>query len=131
MVCSKKGCDQMNVTYHDEVEAVSPYPGFSRLITMDQQFGSAAITQGMVTIEPGGVIRPHTHLVEESVTVLEGDVRILVGDETIESNGRRLTFLAPANTVHAVRNIGDRPAQLTMAYPSVGVTLNFVEGIDF
>jgi quercetin dioxygenase-like cupin family protein len=121
----------MNITYHDELEAGSPYPGFSRLVTMDQQFGSAAITQGLATVEPGGVIRPHTHLVEESVTILEGDVRILVGEEVVESRGRRLTFLAPANTVHAVRNIGEAPVQLTMAYPSVGVTLNFVDGIEF
>jgi quercetin dioxygenase-like cupin family protein len=53
----------MDLTYHDELTAVSPYPGVSRLVCMDQPFGAAAITQGIVTVEPGGVIKPHTHLV--------------------------------------------------------------------
>jgi quercetin dioxygenase-like cupin family protein len=117
----------MNVCYHDEQEWTERFPGFKRMIVMDQPLGSGAITQGMGTIEPGAAILPHTHLVEESVTVLEGDVRVLVGDETIESRGRRLTFLAPANTVHAVRNIGDKTAVVCFAYPSVGVAAFPVE----
>ena len=117
----------MNITYHDELEPVSPYPGLVRLITMDKQYGSAAITQGMVTVEVGGAVRPHTHLIEESITLLEGDIRILVGDETLEVRGRRCTFVAPGNVVHAVRNIGDRPAILCIAYPGVGVTAQMVD----
>jgi|SRR5687767_4171570 quercetin dioxygenase-like cupin family protein len=117
----------MDLTYHDELTAVSPYPGVSRLVCMDQPFGAAAITQGIVTVEPGGVIKPHTHLVEESVTILEGDARILVGQETVEIRGRRATFLAPGNTVHALRNIGDRPVVLSIAYPSIGVTAQLVD----
>src|SRR5919202_4877981 len=107
----------MNINFHDELEAVSPYPGFSRLITMDQKFGSGAITMGMVTVEPGGVIRPHTHLVEEAITILEGEARILVGNETTENRGRRATFVAPGNTVHGLRNIGQGPVVLCIAYP--------------
>jgi quercetin dioxygenase-like cupin family protein len=120
----------MNIHYHDELETASPYPGVSRLICMDQKLGAGGITQGMATLEPGGAIKPHTHLVEESITVLQGDVRMLVGEEIVESRGRRLTFLAPANTVHAVRNIGQQPVVLCFAYPSVNVALNFVD-VDF
>ena len=36
----------------------------------------------------------------------------------------------PGNTVHGMRNIGDGDAILCIAYPSVGVTLNFVEGVE-
>ena len=117
----------MNITYHDELEAVSPYPGLTRKITMDKQFGAGGITQGMVTIEAGMAVRPHTHLVEESITLLEGDLRILVGDETTEVRGRRCTFVAPANVVHALRNIGDTPALLCIAYPGVGVTAQMAD----
>jgi quercetin dioxygenase-like cupin family protein len=121
----------MNINYHDELEAASPWPGVRRMICMDQKLGSAAITQGMVTIEPGGLIKPHTHLVEESMTLLEGDVRVLLGEDIVECRGRRATFLAPANTVHALRNIGQGTAVLCIAYPSVGVTAQLVEGVDF
>jgi quercetin dioxygenase-like cupin family protein len=117
----------MDVTYHDELESTSPYPGLIRMITMDKPFGAAAITQGMVTVEVGGIVRPHTHLVEESITLLEGDVRALVGDETLDVRGRRATLLAPANVVHGLRNIGDRPAILCIAYPSVGVAAFMVD----
>lgn len=117
----------MNITYHDELETASPYPGLIRMITMDKQFGAGAITQGMVTIEVGGAVKPHTHLIEESVTILEGDARILCGQETVEVRGRRCTFVAPGNTVHAIRNIGDRPVQLCIAYPGVGVAAFLVD----
>ena len=120
----------MYLHFHDELEAASPYEGLVRMITMDRPLGSGAITQGMVTVARGAVIRPHTHLVEESITMLEGDARILVGDELVEVRGRRCTFLAPANTVHGMRNIGASDLLLCIAYPSVGVTLNFVEGVE-
>ena len=112
----------MNITYHDELEANTPWPGVTRTICMDRQFGSGAITQGIVVVQPGAAVLPHTHLVEDSVTVLDGDTRILVGEDVVEVRGRRVTFLAPANTAHAVQNIGDRPSFLCYAQPAVGVT---------
>jgi quercetin dioxygenase-like cupin family protein len=121
----------MNLHYHDDLEKGSPGPGVTRMICMDQKLGAGGITQGMVMMEPGSVVRPHTHLVEESMTLLEGDIRILVGSETVEVRGRRASFVAPANTVHALRNVGQTTAVLCIAYPSVNVTLNFVEGVDF
>ena len=120
----------MNITYHDKAVPVSPYPGLTRLLTMDRQFGSGAITQGMVTIDPGMLVRPHTHLVEESITLLEGDVRVLVGSETVEVRGRRATFLAPANVVHGLRSIGSTPAVICIAYPSVQVAVMMAEGVE-
>jgi quercetin dioxygenase-like cupin family protein len=115
---------------HRELERVAPYPGLSRVICMDQPLGSGAITQGMVTIEPGGQTRPHTHRVEESMTLLEGTLRVLIGSDVAEVEGPA-TFLAPANTVHALRNTGQRPAVLCIAYPSVNVGTEFVEDVSF
>src|SRR5262249_35284240 len=76
-----------------------------RIICMDQSLGSGAITQGVVTIEPGKQTRPHTHRVEESMTLLEGRLRVLIGTEVTEVDAPA-TFLAPANTVHGLRNVG-------------------------
>ena len=120
----------MILHYHSQLEAAQPYPGLVRMVCMDRHLGSGAITQGMVTIEPTMHVRPHTHLVEESMTLLEGRLRLLIGSELIEVNGRA-TFLAPANTVHALRNIGDTPAVLCIAYPSVNVGTYFVDGVEF
>src|SRR5687768_15739024 len=110
----------MNVTQHDPASAVQPFPGVSRQITVDKSTGAGAITMGVVLVEPGGTIRPHTHLVEEAITVVSGEALILVGDETAEIRGTA-SFVAPANVVHAMRNIGQTTVTLVIAYPSVEV----------
>ena len=120
----------MILHHHKDLEAVSPYPGIVRLVCMDQHLGAGAITQGMVTLEPGTRSRPHTHRVEESMTLLEGELRVLIGAEVTDVRAPA-TFLAPANTVHAMRNIGARPALMCIAYPSVNVGTSFVDGIEF
>lgn len=53
----------MILHHHKDLDAPSPYPGLVRMICMDQHLGSGAITQGMVTIDPGKQSRPHTHRV--------------------------------------------------------------------
>jgi quercetin dioxygenase-like cupin family protein len=120
----------MHLHYHDELQATTPYPGVSRLICMDQALGAGAITQGLATIEPGATIRPHTHLVEDTFTILRDDVRVLVGDEVIEVRGRPATFLAPGNTMHAIRNVGGKTIFLPFAQPSVGVASHLVDVDD-
>lgn len=120
----------MILLHHKDLETVSPYPGLARTICMDQHLGAGAITQGMVTIDPGGQSRPHTHRVEESMTLLERRLRVLIGGEVTEVEAPA-TFLAPANTVHALRNIGTAPAVLCIAYPAVNVGTYFVDGVEF
>jgi quercetin dioxygenase-like cupin family protein len=119
----------MDLHFHDELEPARPYAGLTRLITMEQQVGAAAITTGLVTLAPGHIVRPHTHLVEEAITLLSGDALVLVGSETVEVRGRRATFVAPGNTVHGLRNIGTSDLVLCIAYPAVGVTSTFAEGV--
>jgi quercetin dioxygenase-like cupin family protein len=111
---------------HQDLEGASPAPGLSRIISMDQSLGSGAITQGMVTTEPGRQSRPHTHRVEEAMTLLEGRLRVLIGSEGVAEVDAPATFLAPANTVHALRNVGATPAVLW--YPSMNVGPYFVDG---
>ena len=110
----------IKVSKHDEIEGEARGPGVIRKLTIDKSTGAGAVTAGVVTIEKGGVIPPHTHLVEEAITLIEGHVRILEGTETAEVSAPA-SWLAPANTVHATRNIGDGPATLVIAYPAVEV----------
>lgn len=120
----------MILHYHKDLAAPSPYPGLVRMICMDQHLGSGAITQGMVTLDPGKQSRPHTHRVEESITLLQGELRVLIGSEVAEVRAPA-TLLAPANTVHAMRNVGSTPALACIAYPSVNVATYFVDGVEF
>jgi quercetin dioxygenase-like cupin family protein len=119
----------VSVSRHDDIPGEVRGPGVTRKITIDKSTGSGAITAGVVYLEPGGTIPPHTHLVEEAMTLVEGRLKILVGTETDEVSAGT-SWLAPANTVHGARNIGDGPATLIIAYPANEVAAFRVE-VDF
>jgi quercetin dioxygenase-like cupin family protein len=110
----------IDVCRHDEIEGEVRGPGVTRKLTIGKHTGAGAITAGVVYLEPGGTIRPHTHLVEEAMTLVEGRMKIIVGSETTEIEAGT-SWLAPANTVHGARNIGDGRAVLIIAYPAVEV----------
>ncbi len=117
----------MPAIFHRDRESANPFPGVNRMNIADRGDGSGAISMLIATIEPGAAILPHTHLVEEAFTILEGDVRVLVGDTVYDVQGGGATFVAPGNTVHGVRNVGTTVARLVGAYPSVNVTAQRVE----
>jgi len=64
------------------------------------------------------------------MTLLEGCLRVLIGTEVAEVDAPA-TFLAPKNTVHALRNVASTPAVLCIAYPSVNVGTYYVDGVEF
>jgi quercetin dioxygenase-like cupin family protein len=55
-------------------------------------------------------------------------LRVLIGSEVTEVQAPA-TFLAPTNTVHAMRNIGTEPVVMCIAYPSVNVGTYFVDDV--
>jgi quercetin dioxygenase-like cupin family protein len=110
----------VSVSRHEDIQGEVRGPGVTRKLTIDKSTGAGAITAGVVYLEPGGTIPPHTHLVEEAMTLVEGKLKILVGTETDEVSAGT-SWLAPANTVHGARNIGDGQAILIIAYPAIEV----------
>jgi quercetin dioxygenase-like cupin family protein len=117
----------MPAIFHRDRSFITPYPGVQRMMVADREDGSGAISMLIGIVEPGAAILPHTHPVEEAFTILEGDARVLVGDETFEVRGGGATFVAPGNTVHGLRNIGDVPVKVLGAYPSVNVSATRVD----
>jgi quercetin dioxygenase-like cupin family protein len=119
----------VSVSKHEDIQGEVRGPGVTRKLTIDKSTGAGAITAGVVYLEPGGTIPPHTHLVEEAMTLIEGKLKILVGTETDEVSAGT-SWLAPANTVHGARNIGDGQATLIIAYPAIEVGATRVD-IEF
>jgi quercetin dioxygenase-like cupin family protein len=119
----------VSVSRHADIQGEVRGPGVTRKLTIDKSTGAGAITAGVVYLEPGGLIPPHTHLVEEAMTLVEGTLKILVGTETDEVSAGT-SWLAPANTVHGARNVGDSTATLIIAYPAIEVGATRVE-VDF
>ena len=110
----------VSVSRHADIQGEARGPGVTRKLTIDKSTGAGAITAGIVYLEPGGLIPPHTHLVEEAMTLIEGTLKILVGTETDEVTAGT-SWLAPANTIHAARKVGDGTATLIIAYPAIEV----------
>jgi quercetin dioxygenase-like cupin family protein len=119
----------VSVTRLADIQGEARGPGVTRKLTIDKSTGAGAITTGVVYLEPGGLIPPHTHLVEEAMTLVEGTLKILVGTETDEVTAGT-SWLAPANTVHGARNVGAGTATLIIAYPAIEVGATRVE-VDF
>lgn len=119
----------VNISVHADIEGEARGPGVIRKLTIDKNTGAGAITAGVVYLEPNGLIPPHTHLVEEAMTLVEGTLKVLVGTEIAEV-GAGSSWLAPANTVHGARNIGEGPATLIIAYPAIEVGATRVDGVD-
>jgi quercetin dioxygenase-like cupin family protein len=119
----------VSVSRHEDIQGEVRGPGVIRKLTIDKSTGAGAITAGVVYLEPGGTIPPHTHLVEEAMTLVEGRLKILLGTETDEVSAGT-SWLAPANTIHGARNIGDGQATLIIAYPAIEVGATRVE-VDF
>jgi len=116
----------VSVSRHADIPGEARGPGVTRKLTIDKSTGAGAITAGIVYLEPGGLIPPHTHLVEEAMTLVEGTLKILVGTETDEVSAGT-SWLAPANTVHGARNVGQGQATLIIAYPAIEVGATRVE----
>ncbi len=88
--------------------------------------GSATLTMGISTFQPGAVIPLHTHNVEEAITILEGEaVAIIDGQESV-CRPYDTTFVPPG-TPHHFRNDGAREMKFLWTYGGAHVTRTYVE----
>lgn len=98
--------------------------GIVNHLIASRQLGARAIHSGISEL-PVGVAAPrHSHNAEEQVTVLEGTVRVTLGDH--EQICRRLdsTFIA-AGVEHELVNVGEVTALVLVVYGSPDVTRTF------
>jgi quercetin dioxygenase-like cupin family protein len=98
--------------------------GIVNHLIASRKLGARAIHAGISEL-PVGVPAPrHSHNAEEQVTVLEGTVKITLGDR--EQICRRLdsTFIA-AGVEHELVNVGEGTALVQVVYGSPDVTRTF------
>ena len=97
-------------------------PGVDRMQLTREGIGSLALGTGVTSFAPGASLYWHMHLVDESVTVIEGEPTCEVGgsNRPVESYSLRpfdTTFI-PASTPHRFFNPTDSPARILWSYPS-------------
>ena len=79
------------------------------------------LTTGMTAFEPGKGIARHSHNVEETVMVLEGQATVVVGDQTFEVEVGDVTWI-PAGVPHYFRNRGEGQMKIYWVYVTQQVT---------
>ncbi len=110
----------------EEITREQMFPGASRLHYIDRSTGAAGLSMGLLTLEPHSGLPLHTHPVEDTMIVLEGEgVLVLNGEEFPVAKGMGL--IAPANTPHCIRNDSEAPFTIVYAWPATDVERILVE----
>jgi quercetin dioxygenase-like cupin family protein len=95
-------------------------PGIIRKHYWDQSSGTASVSMGLITLQPGTALTPHYHLVEDAMIVISGEGTFVV-------DGKRISLkagdgaLAPAGTVHYIDNNSNEPLVICYTWPSINV----------
>jgi HTH-type transcriptional regulator, repressor for puuD len=79
------------------------------------------VTTGITVFGPGTAIPLHTHNVEETVLVLEGEATAVVGEQEFELVAEDATWV-PAGVPHCFRNRGQRQMRIYWVYGGRDVT---------
>lgn len=88
--------------------------------------GSKNLKSGITRVPPGAVVSRHSHNAEEQVTVLEGKLKIVLGDQSFDCGPYDSTFIS-AGVPHEFTNIGDQPSLVMVIYGSAEVTRTFTD----
>ena len=83
------------------------------------------VTTGITVFAPGTAIPLHTHNVEESVLVLEGEAAAVVGQDSFELGAGDATWV-PAGVPHRFANRGQGPMRIYWVYGGREVTRTIV-----
>jgi HTH-type transcriptional regulator, repressor for puuD len=83
------------------------------------------VTTGITVFAPGTAIPLHTHNVEESVLVLEGEAAAVVGQDSFELEAGDATWV-PAGVPHRFTNRGQGPMRIYWVYGGREVTRTIV-----
>ncbi|GAA1995742.1 cupin domain-containing protein [Microbacterium ulmi] len=87
---------------------------------------SALLTTGITRFEPRTGIPLHSHNVEETVVITEGEAQVVIAGETFELAAGDVTWV-PAGVPHFFRNRGEGRMSIYWAYGGRDVTRTITE----
>lgn len=110
----------------EDVPSVDRGAGISTKPLAGASIGTEGFTSGITTFPPGAAIRLHTHNVEESVTILEGQAQVDVAGQSYRVNRLDTTYV-PAGVPHRFINVGEGIMRILWVYATTHVTRTFVD----
>ena len=120
----------MDVQIHhlpfDQLPAIKRSDGIVNLVIAGPKQGTRNIKAGITRMAPGTVVPRHSHNAEEVVTVLEGRLRLTLGDRVVECGQYDSTYIS-AGVQHEFSNIGSGQALVMVVYGSSHVTRTFTD----
>ena len=93
---------------------------------VDGERGARALSISEMVVDTGFEGRLHTHEAEQAITVLEGSIQFIVGDE-VQTVRAGYTLFAPAGTPHKLVNNTWVPARMYVACPTDHLDTRYLE----
>jgi quercetin dioxygenase-like cupin family protein len=132
----KHPCDQINkekdmgVQIHHlpfaSLPAIKRNDEIVNLVIAGPKQGTRNIKSGITRMRAGSVVPRHSHNCEEQVTVLEGKLRLVLGDQIVDCGRYDSTYIS-AGVQHEFSNIGDTEALVMVIYGASHVTRTFTD----
>lgn len=98
--------------------------GIVNYLIASKKLGAKAIHTGISELPVGVPVPRHSHNAEEQVTVLEGKVKIKLGNREQVCQRFDSTFIS-ANVEHELVNVGEQTAYVLVVYGSPDVSRTF------
>jgi quercetin dioxygenase-like cupin family protein len=106
--------------------AIKRGDGIVNLVIASPKQGTRNIKSGITRMHAGTKVPRHSHNCEEQVTVLEGRLRLVLGDQVVECGRYDSTYIS-AGVPHEFSNIGDGEALVMVIYGASHVTRTFTD----
>jgi len=106
--------------------AIKRGDGIVNLVIASPKQGTKNIKSGITRMRAGTVVPRHTHNCEEQVTVLEGKLRLVLGDQVVECGRYDSTYIS-AGVPHEFSNIGATEALVMVIYGASHVLRTFMD----
>jgi quercetin dioxygenase-like cupin family protein len=88
--------------------------------------GPCSVSFFLVSNQPGQGPKPHHHPYDETFVILEGRVRVSVGDEVLDG-GPGDIVIGPAGVPHGFTNTGPGPARLVCIHAAPAMTTEWAD----
>ena len=108
----------------ENLPAIARGKGIVNYLIASKKVGARSMHTGISELPVGVPVPRHSHNSEEQVTVLEGRVKIKLGDTEAICGRFDSTFISPG-VEHELINVGDETAYVFVVYGSADVNRTF------